>query len=34
VKGAGGELRSDEEGKIKGLLALEVKWLIPQVLPV
>ena len=34
VKGSEGEERSDEEGKIKGLLVLEVKWLIPQVLSV
>jgi len=31
LKGTEGEERSDEEGKIKGLLVLEVKWLIPQV---
>ena len=33
-KGTDDEERSDEEGKIKGLLVLEVKWLIPQVLSV
>jgi len=34
LKGTEGAERSDEEGKIKGLLVLEVKWLIPQVLSV
>ena len=33
-KGTDDEEHSDEEGKIKGLLVLEVKWLIPQVLSV
>ena len=32
LKGTEGEERSEEEGKIKGLLVLEVKWLISQVL--
>ena len=34
VKGTDDEERSEEEGKIKGLLVLEVKWLISQVLSV
>ena len=34
LKGTEGAERSDEEGKIKGLLVLEVKWLISQVLSV
>ena len=34
LKGTDDEERSEEEGKIKGLLVLEVKWLISQVLSV